>query len=168
MKRIDRAISRMEVFFAAVSGLGLAAIVLLITVDVVGRSLQMVSLPWTVEFSQYWLIAGTFLSAGWIYREGGLARISIIDEMKRFRRGLMIIASVLTIGAALFGLVFMSEIVWVQLERATSVGTYVRVPRWLVLSPVVIGFALLVYEACRRLVAQPQPILPIAGQEGEA
>lgn len=149
LRALDRYVAKLETFLALVSGLGLAALVVLITMDVLGRNLGVISLPWTVEFSQYWLIAGTFLSAGWIYREMAHPRISVIDELSDARLAfvLRMLATALTIGAALFGLIFMTEIVLAQMQRGISVGTYVRVPRWIVLSPIVIGFATLLYEA---------------------
>jgi len=151
LRRFDSGIARLETFLALVSGLGLAVLAVLIMLDVIGRNLRVLSIPWSVEVSQYWLIASTFLSAGWIYREHAHPRISVVDELAnlKLRAFFRITAVVLTVGAALFGLVFMIEIMVTQLERGTSVGTYIRVPRWIVISPVVVGFVFLLYEALR-------------------
>lgn len=154
MKKIDLVISRVELVLAFLSGLGLAVVMGLIAVDVFGRAVGWLSIAWTVEIAQYWLIAGTFLPAGWIYREMAHPRISLVEEVgnQMLRRIFKLVAIVLTIGACIFGLYFSIEIIQAQFERGTHVGTFIRVPRWIVLSPIAVGFAFLLYEAARASV----------------
>lgn len=150
-KKTDSIISKIEVGLAFLSGLALAILMLLITIDVIGRSLRIISIPWTVEVSQYWLIAGTFLSAGWLYREHAHPRIGVIDEVKieKLKLALKFLSTVLTVVACAFGLYFATEIIMVQFSRGTDVGTFIRIPRWIVLSPLFIGFLFLLYESIR-------------------
>lgn len=141
-----------------VSGLALGAILLIISIDVVGRWLRWLSIPWTVEFAQYWLIAATFLAAGWLYREHAHPRVSALDGIKRpiVHKTIVWISTLLTVAAAAFGLYFAIEIVSTQFERGTEVGVFVRVPRWIVLSPLVIGFGLLLYESIATFIRKPK------------
>ena len=56
----------------------LAAIIILIGVDVAGRYFGLGNLPWLIEFFEYVLYAGTFLAAPWALRLGAHIRIDII------------------------------------------------------------------------------------------
>lgn len=56
----------------------LAAIIILIGVDVAGRYLGLGNLPWLTEFFEYVLYAGTFLAAPWALRLGAHIRIDLI------------------------------------------------------------------------------------------
>lgn len=154
---IDQGVGKIEYVLTLVSGLALGVVLLSISVDVIGRSFRLLSLPWTVEFAQYWLIAGTFLSAGWLHREHVHPRVSALDGIKRpvIHRAVVITGSLLAVAACVFGLFFAIEIVSTQFARGAGVGVFVRLPRWIVLSPLPLGFAFLLYESIAMFIRGP-------------
>ncbi len=65
---------------AVVAGALLVLLTALILVDVGTRSLRVLTLPWSLEATEYMLYAITFLGAPWVLREGGHISIELVVE----------------------------------------------------------------------------------------
>ena len=59
----------------------LGGMALLIAGDVALRSVNLGSLPWSVEVAEYILFTATFLAAPWVLQEGGHVRVDIVVRM---------------------------------------------------------------------------------------
>lgn len=141
-----------------------AAMVVLVTWDVVMRNVGGFSLPWIVEITEYALPLSTFLAAPWLMYRYEHVRLDLLPAllperaMKRVERL-----------AALLCLVVSVVIVWYSIRvivDTRGIGAIVMkslvFPEWWLFVPVPVCFTLLAIECLRRLIAAPPPARPAA------
>lgn len=154
-KGLSAALDRVEDALAALVGVALAALLLLVVYDVVARQVSWPSAPWTVPLAEYFVIYLTFLPAAWILRQNGHVAVEFVAGKLDAPR-----ASALSLATLLISLVACATAAWYSaalvlddLQRGielTSGG--LEVPRWAVRAAIPLGFGLLVVELCRGLV----------------
>lgn len=102
----DRIFGRFTTFLGYVVGGIIAAIPLLITVDVLLRNFTLVNLSWLQEIIEYGIYIGTFVAAPWALRQGAHVRVDILltslPPAPAHRLGLMVEITGFVVCAALF------------------------------------------------------------------
>lgn len=63
------------------AGIIIAALALLISVDVGARNLGLFNFPWLLEVSEYCLYVATFLAAPWVLHLGAHVRVDVLLEI---------------------------------------------------------------------------------------
>lgn len=126
----DLAIDALAVVAAAL----LVLLTALILVDVGTRSLRILTLPWSLEASEYMLYAITFLGAPWVLREEGHIAIELVVERlgPRTRRRVRRLTD--SLGAAVCALLFYyaCRVLWRSYEEQTMVQKSFVFPEWYV------------------------------------
>ena len=139
---------------AAVAGILLGFLALLVCVDIAGRQTGWVSMPWSLEVAEYLLYLITFLAAPWVLVSGGHITVDLVvarlgpSARRRADRSANAIGAI-----ASFVLFWFACRVW---WRAFSDGTRVYetfvFPEWWLFSAAPPVFALLAAIFVRRVV----------------
>jgi TRAP-type C4-dicarboxylate transport system permease small subunit len=140
-----RLLDRLYLFAAALAGLCLVLMTLLILAQVVGRWFD-VLVPSTEDFSGFLLAAASFLALPHALREGAHIRVTLV--ISRLAAGKRRVVEILVL---LLALPLMSYIAWSlgfmvyeSWQYAELTQGYVPVPLWLPQLPVALGAALMV------------------------
>lgn len=75
---LARAFSAVMEGFSLLYGLGMGAMIAMMSLDVLLRGFSLGSLPWVTELTEYFMYAGTFLAAPWVLRQGGHVRVDML------------------------------------------------------------------------------------------
>lgn len=115
-----------------------AALLLLLTglilVDVATRSLRVLTIPWSLEATEYMLYALTFLGAPWVLREQGHIAIELLVERlsprgrRRVRRATDLLGAIVC--TALF--YYSCRVLWRSYAAGTMVQKSFVFPEWYV------------------------------------
>ncbi|HET8728973.1 MAG TPA: TRAP transporter small permease [Alphaproteobacteria bacterium] len=87
---LDQILSVLFRFLAGIACVMSGAIVVLITIDVVGRNLGLGNLPWLTEVVEYALYILTFLAAPWVLRLGSHVRMNLLSTLLPRRLALVV------------------------------------------------------------------------------
>jgi TRAP-type C4-dicarboxylate transport system permease small subunit len=140
--------------FGIVAALMFGGMALLVCADVLLRNTGMGSIQWSVEVTEYMIMAATFVAAPWLLYVGDHIRIDILVKAAsaRNRRRMEILTNVL-------GLVICAVLAWVSIDvtrdSAAQGGMVFKVlifPEWWLNIPMVFCFIALTFEFARRLV----------------
>jgi TRAP-type C4-dicarboxylate transport system permease small subunit len=119
---------------AGVAGALLLLLTALILVDVGARTLRILSIPWSLEASEYMLYAITFLGAPWVLREQGHIAIELLVERlaPAARRAVRRVTDVL--GAAVCAMLsyYACRVLWRSYAAGTMVQKSFVFPEWYV------------------------------------
>lgn len=130
-----------------------AAMAVLVCVDVLLRNLGIMSIPWSVEVTEYMLMVSAFLAAPWLVYTNDHIRVDIV--LRGLSRGALHIANILgDIVCLVISLVLAVESVRSLVDSAQQGGMIFKVlvfPDWWLAIPMVICFILLSVEFARRL-----------------
>jgi TRAP-type transport system small permease protein len=136
------------------AALVIGVVVLLVTVDVVGRNIGLGGLPWAVEVSEYSLPLATFLAAPWLLYRNEHVRIDIL--LTTLPRG---IARQIDRAADAVGFAVCVVFVWYgvkvivdSMRLGSMIIKTLVIPEWWTFAPVPICFALLGVEFVRRML----------------
>lgn len=139
---------------AAAGAFIVAAMVVLITVNVVGRALGTGGIRWTDEVSEYGLYAVTLLAAPWLLERGAHIRVDVLLTSLPPRLGWA-----LEVLADLIGTVTSLVVAWVALQATMQAARFGNLtiktlvfPEWWLLAPLPLAFALIAVVFTRRLV----------------
>ena len=136
-----------------VAGVTIAAITLLVCVDVVGRNLGLVLFTWVNEVTEYALPIATLAAAPWLMWRNQHVRLDVLGALlsPRAQRQVDRLASAL-------GLVVSAALVWYAVRMlldSRDAGSLVMkglvFPEWWLYLPVPPCFALLALECARRV-----------------
>jgi len=137
----------------------IGAITVLVCWDVIARNLGRGNLPWILELTEYALPLATLMAAPWLMWRGQHVRLDVLEmvlsERARARLERVAAAAGLAVSAVLcwYGVVALLDS-----KRSGAVMLKALVfPEWWLYAPVPIGFALLVLECGRRLLAPSTP-----------
>lgn len=130
-----------------------AAMALLVCADVFLRNLGIVSIPWSVEVTEYMLMVSAFLAAPWLVYTNDHIRVDIILRglTGAARRVADVVGNVVCL---VVSLILAVESVFSMLDSAGQGGMIFKVlvfPDWWLAIPMVICFILLSVEFVRRL-----------------
>jgi TRAP-type C4-dicarboxylate transport system permease small subunit len=82
MDILDRLAERLAQSLALIGAIGLAALLMHVTADVLTRNLLDRPIPATNEIaSRYYMVAIAFLPLAWVERRGGMVRVEILNAM---------------------------------------------------------------------------------------
>ena len=117
---------------AVVAGALVVLLTALVVFDVAARSLRILTLPWSLEATEYMLYAVTFLGAPWVLRERGHIAIELVVERLPARG--RAVAGVLAelAGAAICALLFYyaCRVVWLSYASGVMVQKSFSFPEW--------------------------------------
>jgi len=135
---------RLALAGASLSSLLIIALVILITVEIVGRSFFDYSTMLADEYSGYFYLALVFLGLAYTFDEGGHIRISIITSRlsRRGQRWADILAATLTLGILLFALYYSWNFMVESKEMEMLSEGVSETPLYLTQIPMVVGLAL--------------------------
>ena len=164
MSLISRGYTAMLYGMAWLAGFLIAAMMVVITLDVVLRNLGYQSSAHFFSFTEYALLIVPCLGAPWLVREKGhiYVEILLMHLAPRHRRWLMVAIGFACIGVCLviawYGLqVTITD--WVQAER--DVRSF-DAPRWLLVGWIPLAFFLMAVEFARFLWRREDFLTPLA------
>lgn len=150
---LEQLLSVLFRILAGIAGLIIGAIVVLITIDVIGRNLGIGNLPWLTEVVEYALYVLTFLAAPWLLRLGSHVRMNLLASI--LPRPLSFVVDLL---ANTVGFIVCLVLIWygyLAVEQAMARGSLVIkmlvFPEWWLLAVMPISILLLALEYCLRL-----------------
>ncbi len=129
----------------------LAAMVLMVGVEVIGRALFSFSLQFADEVSSYLLLAITFLSLSVSYVHGQFHHVEfILDKLTGRRRAILVVVF------DLLALTFLAILVWqfirielLTIESGERAATFLATPLWVPRAAMVIGSIALLLAVLR-------------------
>ena len=133
---------------AAAAALLLGATALAITLDVVARNLDLGTLPWILEVSEYVLPLATFLVAPWLLYRNQHVRLDVLVSAYPF---LNKISNLLGLAVSAVLVVYGVRTILNSAQQGAMVLKSVVFPEWWLYAPVPVCFALLSVEFARRL-----------------
>jgi TRAP-type C4-dicarboxylate transport system permease small subunit len=153
--RIVWAYERLLTACGFVAGATLAALALLITLDVLVRNLGLFSSGALLEITEYALFASTFLAAPWVLWAGSHVRVDLVLTQVPAP-----VARLMEIAADTAGLVCSALLGWhgfnvtlVSFQRGDLIVKQLVVPEWMLMMFIPASCLLLVIEFSRRIVA---------------
>lgn len=151
---LDHVLSALFRILAAVAGLIIGAMALLITADVVGRNLELGNLPWLNEIIEYALYVMTLLAAPWVLRLGAHVRMNLLAAVLPRAAGRFVDLAANTVGLAVSAaLVWYGYLAAQQaLARGSLIIKTLIFPEWLLLVVMPFSLALLALEFGMRIV----------------
>lgn len=158
VRKTMRWLDRIHAACGAAAGIVVGLLVLLVCIDVVGRNLGVVSLPWIVELSELALPLATLLAAPWLLHRNEHVRLDVLDRMLPART----LRALHRISAAV-GLAVCLAIAWYALKviaDTRAIGAMVIkslvFPEWWLFVPLPLSFGLMALEFARRLMARDE------------
>lgn len=136
------------------AGLTVAALAVLVSVDVAARNVGWFNLPWLLEVSEYALYGLTFLAAPWVLAENAHVRVDMLVNVlpRPIARGLEAFADL--VGLAISGMLIYFG--WLATRDAYVQGSLIFkqliIPEWWLLWIMPFSGLLLALEFCRRLL----------------
>ena len=151
MKRAYRFLMQASGVAAA---LVIGVVVLLVTVDVVGRNIGLGGLPWAVEISEYSLPLATFLAAPWLLYRNEHVRIDILltalpgSAARQINRAADAVGLAVCLVFVWYGIKVIAD----SMRLGSMIIKTLVIPEWWTFAPVPICFALLAVEFVRRML----------------
>ncbi len=153
--------SKRSWFDALIDALALAASALLLALtaliltDVGTRSLRVLTIPWSLEASEYMLYAVTFLGAPWVLRERGHIAIELVVERLSARGRDAAGRCADGLGAAVCAVLFYyaCRVVWQSYASGIMVQKSFAFPEWVAYAGVPPVFLILFGIYLRRILA---------------
>ena len=122
---------------AVVSAALVVLLTVLIVIDVGLRASRLLTLPWSLEASEYMLYLITFLGAPWVLREEGHIAIELAVERLAPRTRALVRRLTDLIGGAVCALLFVytCRVLWRSYEGQVMVQKSFTFPEWVVFAP---------------------------------
>jgi len=136
------------------AALVIGVVVLLVTVDVVGRNIGLGGLPWAVEISEYSLPLATFLAAPWLLYRNEHVRIDILltalpgSAARQINRAADAVGLAVCLVFVWYGIKVIAD----SIRLGSMIIKTLVIPEWWTFAPVPICFALLAVEFVRRML----------------
>lgn len=145
------------------SEVGIIAMTLLLTYEVVARYVFRAPTHWTSDVATTTMIWLTFLAMGYCLREGHMIRITaVIGQLPPMGRKL---AEALSLVAILLFSIF---VIWISSRAMLDSIAFgrrqpsmLRMPSWIAELPIVVGFVILALQSVAELLRLPQRPAPV-------
>ena len=136
------------------AGAVIAAIAILISLDVAFRSTGFRTLGWTVEMAEYGLLVIGFLGAPWVLRHSDHIRVDVVlrSVSAVWNGRLLVFANTIALITCLFLAWYGLQVTLESYARGSFLHKTIRMPQWIILSIMPTGAALLAYEFAARTV----------------
>jgi TRAP-type C4-dicarboxylate transport system permease small subunit len=146
--RVSRAYRGLLVAMAAAGALILGATTLLVVADVVLRNTGFQPFAHTIALSEYGLLYATLFAAPWLARTGGHVQVEMLAAVlgPRWRRAMAVWALSLVLIAALIVVGFGLWLTWSQFRQGSFDMRSFDMPKWLLIAPLPLSFALVAVE----------------------
>lgn len=157
MERFDRAWGRLLEAFALGACALIAAMTLMICLDVLLRNVPLVpdvqGLAWSNELSETGLYLLTMLAAPWLLREGKHIRIDIVLRVlpKRVGWACEWLSDVIALACCVCVVAYGSRATWESFSQGSITIKTLVLPEWWALAPLPVAFALLAVEVLLRM-----------------
>ena len=142
---------------AAVAGILICGLVILIVADITSRNFRLLPMPWSLDVAEYSLFFITFLGAPWVLREEGhiavdilVARLSPVNQVKMAR-----VANIIAGLVCLVLLVTSIGVWWRSFTNGTMVHETFIFPEWWILICAPPIFLILMVMFVRLVVVTP-------------
>jgi C4-dicarboxylate transporter, DctQ subunit len=159
MNGFDHILARIELIFMGIAAFLLFVMIVTVCFSVIGRYYLDIPAAWTVELSEYIMVALAFLAASWVLQKEGHVRLDIVlhavnPQLRGFlNRTTAIIA---TIACALF--FWFSLITTIDnFQRDVISHNILIVPKYLVLLPIPLGSLLLTLRYIQKVIHEFKP-----------
>lgn len=141
---------------AVAAGALVVLLAALVVFDVAARSLRLLTLPWSLEATEYMLYAVTFLGAPWVLRENGHIAIELIVERlpARARAAVARLADVLGAAICAVLLYYACRVVWLSFHSGILVQKSFSFPEWVGYAGIPPVMLILLAIYLRRLAAR--------------
>ena len=141
---------------AVAAGALVVLITVLVVFDVGARSLRVLTLPWSLEATEYMLYAVTFLGAPWVLREHGHIAIELAVERLPARARAAVARFADVLGAALCAVLFYyaCRASWLSYQSGIMVQKSFAFPEWLAYAGMPPVMLILFAIYLRRILAQ--------------
>jgi len=152
---------------AALAGLTIAAVCLLIVYDVIARNLGLQPPASTVALTEYAMLYFTMAAAPYLVRTKGHIVVEIVYQRitPAARRGLDIFILILCMLVSLAVATLAGLLLVEAIERGEIEVRSLDVPRWILFAPLVAGFSLMATEFLRLLLKSDSVFASTAGQK---
>lgn len=140
---------------AVVAGALVVLLTVLVVFDVAARSLRLLTLPWSLEATEYMLYAVTFLGAPWVLRENGHIAIELVVERlpARARAFAARIADVLGAAVCAVLLYYACRMLWLSFQSGIMVQKSFSFPEWVAYAGIPPVMLILLAIYLRRILA---------------
>jgi TRAP-type C4-dicarboxylate transport system permease small subunit len=117
---------------AVAAGALIVLLTALVVFDVGARSLRILTLPWSLEATEYMLYAVTFLGAPWVLRERGHIAIELVVERLPARARAAVARFADFLGAAICVVLFYyaCRVLWLSHQSGILVQKSFTFPEW--------------------------------------
>ncbi|MFN0301445.1 MAG: TRAP transporter small permease [Burkholderiales bacterium] len=138
---------------AVIAALVLGLVAVLVTVDVLARNLQIGTLPWITEVSEYSLPLATFFVAPWLLHRGEHVRLDIALQRMGRRAALWTerIADLIGLAVCMVFVFYSIRLIDDSMRLGSKIYKTLEIPEWWTYAPVPLSFALLAIGFIRRL-----------------
>ncbi len=154
LRTVSETYAKLLTLCGLIAGFAIAAMAVMITLNVILRSLSITNFPWLLEVSEYILYIGTFLAAPWALRLGAHVRVDIVLGLMPGLR-----ARAISMIADLLGLFFCAlllrhgwRVAWTAFDRGDVLFKEIIIPEWPLLVIIPLSAAMLCIEFLRRLL----------------
>lgn len=135
------------------AGGAVAALAILVTVDVAARNLGWFNLPWLLEIAEYALYGVTFLAAPWVLHQGAHVHVDVLVKALPARSARLLDGLMNGVGLAVsLMLVYYGALAtWDAYRLGSLIFKVLIVPEWTLLWIMPLSGALLAIEFVLRL-----------------
>lgn len=153
---IKRAYELLVTTLAVAAGVLTVALMVIVSADVISRSLFSQPIGWATEASEYILLHITFLAMAWlVHQRGGHVRVDlVIDALPtRIRAAMGAITALATMSACSAGAYWAGVTTIDHYQRGVLTIAIYPVPKYLLLIVIAVGFSLTMVEFLRLALA---------------
>jgi TRAP-type C4-dicarboxylate transport system permease small subunit len=153
MARLGRGYARFLDGCGLLAGGLIAALAILVTVDVALRNFGITNLPWVIEVGEYALYGTTFLAAPWVLHQGAHVRVDFLLAVlpRAFARAAGSLMDGIGLAVSLTLLVYGFQATHASWRHGSIIVKELAVVEWPLLAILPLSAALLAIEFTRRL-----------------
>jgi C4-dicarboxylate transporter, DctQ subunit len=161
MDALIRAGARLSYFAGVLGALMGFALIVVVMLGIVGRSLRTTAFGWSFEVSGYLLVGIVFFGSAYAALTDGLIRVQILTSRlsKRATNGIRLIGSIASLAFAALLLWEFWKYFSYTLEHKLHSETLLGTPQWMPQSLMIAGTGLLVLELARQLLQRVREML---------
>lgn len=167
---VGRALSAVETVFILVGGLLLAGVTVMIVYDVLVRYLFDQSLAWSVQMSEYVLLALAFLVGSWVTKQGGHVRSDLLFHVLPARVTRILEASGYLVAAVACGLLFWYGLTATisDFQRNVVIWDEIPMPKYILLAFIPAGSLLMCLRCLEKAFVPQDPAMDDSNAENVA
>jgi TRAP-type C4-dicarboxylate transport system permease small subunit len=143
--------------FAAIAGLLLVAMMLLVCCSVVMRYILHLPVGWVVEVCEFGLLFITFFGTAWLLKKNGHIKVDLLTSSLSPAIRKVLFRATCLIGAASCGFLlwYGAYETWDHFQRSTLVIQTLETPKWMLLIVIPFGSLLMIIQFMRMFFKPP-------------